>query len=232
MTPAALDYAKTIEAARQALTGLHDEDARLRAGHLELERERNRILQASPPVEDIVAAMRDVVDRDAAAWANDKAASFRGAFGPGLEETEGAFRARRPSWPQWFAPHINFHELVGLFPELVKARLEAIIRADVYEPGAALAERTLLLADVDRRIAELEHAHEQLVDVAGSLTPPVKLHCFPAVAARREREAMQRQRDEQTAAERKEREAAVNHRHAQRGPSYIQRLRQGREDLQ
>jgi hypothetical protein len=227
----AADYAKGLQAARAALTTLHAEDARLRAEHVALGRERLHLLNAWPPVDEIVAAMRGVVDALAAAWAKNKASSLRAAFGPGLEETTpGSFKPRRSQWPE----HLFYSTVYGGFnsehfaemsPETVKATFEAALRADPYEAGPPLADRLPLLADVDARIAALERAHEELVDAARALDPPVSFSYFPNVAERRAREAEERRRNELADADRKEREARVNSNHArrpQRSP-YLQR---------
>jgi hypothetical protein len=213
----ATDWAARLAGARTAVEELHATDHQLREAHAAAQRGRDRLISAPPPVDEVIGAMVRVVDAHAAGWAREHAVGLIHAFGPGLElERDGTLRERPARMPDWFLLRdLRLKDVVGAFPELVKARLAEIIRGHAYEAGPSQTERARLVAEADARIAELEAQHTELVDAAGALTPPIVLALLPAVQARRDADAARRQREGRAEQDRQAREAAVNRQHDQ-----------------
>jgi hypothetical protein len=206
------DWAKRLAGARTALGELHDLDTELRAQHSVAVRERERLASASPPVEEIVANMEHVIDERTAEEAESMAYGLRHAFGGGFEmRRDGNLAERKPTLPDWFyRADFTLARLAGFAPGLVKARLAEILRAALYEAGSPMADRRRFLAEADAKIAEIERAHEQLVDEAAALEPPVTLTLLPEVKARRDAAAAKADRERVQRAERERIEAQVN----------------------
>jgi hypothetical protein len=201
------DFGARLTAARSALSELHELDAELRAQHAAALQERSRLTSSPPPLEEVLANMEQVVDRAAAAWAEEHGQSLLRNLGPGLRmKADGALTPERPGFPSYFVTNpFTLTHLVGLAPDIVKQRLRQILSGVEYQPGPATADRERLLVEADAKIAALEHEHEQLVLEAGALEPPVTLELLPSVKVRRQKEA---RRAELTAREREARERA------------------------
>jgi len=218
------DWTNRLAGARSAMEELRAADAELRREHAAALAERTRLIGLSPPVEAIIGAMRHLVDEHAEQWAKRNGQGLVRAFGPGLEEKEdGSVSERKPLLPAafWTAyGELSMRELTpsalaGLAADLMKARLEAVIRATPYDAGPPIAERPALLAELDAKIRDIEARHSELVDGAAAFDPPITLALLPAVAVRRIAEAERGKHTAAAAAARREREEAVNRQHAQ-----------------
>jgi hypothetical protein len=201
-----------LEEASAAANRLAEHGRSLEAEHATLQRERKTIA-APVPVDDIVANMRAMIDARAAQYAADHAGRMIDELGGYLEFLPLHRAARRGSdyrtvKPTMWQPHppgerLLFEDLIGLFPELMKQRLEAIIRSKAYQPGPPLADRIALLRNVDERIADVERRHTAFVEAVGALNPPISIALLPSVHRRRAAEAERERRDrDATAAQR------------------------------
>jgi hypothetical protein len=214
------DFAKQLAGAKTALVNLHGLDTQLRDAHAAALLQGDRMRNLPPPIDEVLANAERLIDARAAEWAAKNHHEIVWTLGGQIEaQRDGRDELRSASLPQFLTfREIKGEALVGLFPELLKARLRAIVRTIPYEAGAPLADRPRLLAEQDARIREIEDEHAALVDLAATLDPPVRLQFFPAVQARRDADA-DRLRREQIAQEQRERlEAEINARaEAERG---------------
>lgn len=168
----------------------------MRAAHAAAVQDRTRLLGLLEPVDVLVATMRRAVDEAAGQWAAEHASSIASAFSARYRlEVDGRYREERPSLWDYYCRDLRFADLCALAPELVKARLEQIVRSHSYDAGPAMAERPAAIEQATARIIEVERQHEAFVDAAASLTPPVRLELLPPVRERREREAARAQRE-------------------------------------
>jgi hypothetical protein len=204
------DWTRRLQGARDAVKELGDVDRELRAQHAQALKDRSHITSAPPPIEEVLAAMEAVVDAAAARWAEEHGWSFVKNLGPGFRvKTSGELVPERPRLPDYLTHGLNplgFDDLVGLFPDAMKARLREILAGVEYQPGPATADRARLVREVDERIVSIEREHEQLVEAAAALEPPVTLALLPAVKQRRAAAQAKAQREQ---AERAAREAAA-----------------------
>lgn len=173
---------------------------------------RLRIATAPEPIDVVVDNMRVQVDEYAEAWVDKSRAGILEAFSGALESTpDGTMRVNRPRMfrlPDF--GRLTFNDLVGLAPEVIKMRLEEILRAVHYEAGPPLAERPPLIAEIDARLVALESEHEALVDDAGALDPPIALDHLPTVRQRREAAASRALHDAETNATYQKAESEVD----------------------
>lgn len=206
------DWAKRLAGARTALGELHDLARELREQHAAVLKERNLVGAAPPPLEEVLANVETVMASHAAAEAESMAHQFRQSFGGELvPRTNGSFIERKPTIPDWFhSPNLTLARLCALFPEQAKAAIAAILRAFPYQASSPMADRRRLIAEADERIRALEVQHEQLVDEAAALEPPVTLTLLPEVKARRDAAAAKAQREAAAEEARRRAEAAVN----------------------
>jgi hypothetical protein len=166
----------------------------LREQHAAAVKARGRIAAALEPIEIIVSNMRRLVDEAASRWAGEEARAMAWAFTSGLvTRSDERLFVKRPGL--WDGPsgHLAFHDVVGLVPELVKARLETILRSSAFETGLPLEAREPAIADADRTIAAVEDLHTRLVDDAAGLG--ITLPLLPAVQARRAAEEARQARE-------------------------------------
>lgn len=187
-------------------------ELQLREAHRSALVERKRACDGRPPIDEVVANMRRLVDEAAARWGNDRHYSMLIDFGGGMElRTDGSIRERRPQMHS-LGNHVD--SLIGLAPGLIKDRLEEILRSQSYEAGAPLADRPRLIAEADVRIREIEDQHSALVDAAAHLNPPISLELLPAVRDRREHERIQARREGDRLADERRRQEELDARMA------------------
>lgn len=206
------DWARRLAGARTALGELHDLDRELREQHGAALKERERVASAPPPLDEIIGNMERIIDAHAAQELEQTAYGLRHAFGGALEvRRDGNLAEVKPTMPNWFYTgpgDLTLARLAAFAPGLVKARIAEILRAFPFEAGTPMADRRRLLAEADARTAEIARAHEQLVDEAAGLEPPVTLTLLPEVKARRDAERAKAQR-ERVQREARERAAAA-----------------------
>lgn len=186
-TEAALD---AVQAAVAAAKTVRSAEAEIRTQHEALLKERKGIRSGYASEAEIVANLNRLVDQRAAEWARDAGArTARSLSG----ETE--FRGHPlkehpvpPNLPRWGDLHgtLTFDDFIGLAPEVVKARLAAVVHNSGARFGLPAAERAARLAEVENAIGEAEAQHEALV--SGAAAVGIDLPALPAVAERRERE--------------------------------------------
>ena len=100
--------------------------------------------------------------------------------------------------------------LIGMAPEIVKARFRALILSQASPDAPPSKDRPRLLAEAAERIAAIEREHTELVDFAAGLEPPIKFEYLPAVRDRRQLEADEARRQAAATAERRAVEQAVD----------------------
>jgi len=98
-----------------------------------------------------------------------------------------------PQLPHFGDGNIKFHELCGLVPGLMKARLKEVIRGTNVKFGLPAEARARRLAEVDVAIAEVEAQHTALVEAAAEVG--ITLPLIESVRARREAEALKAERE-------------------------------------
>lgn len=184
-------------------------ELQLREAHTAALAEQKRACDGRPPIDEVVANMRRLVDEAAARWGNDRHYSMLIDFGGGMElRTDGSIQERRPQMHS--LQRVSLDSLIGLAPELVKARLEEILRSQPYEAGAPLADRPRLIAEADVRIREIEDQHETLVNACGQLDPPITLRHLTPVQERRDRESLEARREADRSEEERRRAAELD----------------------
>jgi hypothetical protein len=180
-----------VRAAQAAIADLYSADRTLREDHAAALRERDRVAALPPPVDDVVANMRGLVDELAASWSANHRESVIGHCGGSYElENSGLeMKTRQPQLPWTLFPieGPRLRDLCGLFPEMIKNRLEDIIRAQPIESGTSLSARPAAVAAVDARISAIEDEHTELCDTAAAFAPPIHLELLAPVRARREK---------------------------------------------
>lgn len=197
---------------------MHDTERQLREQHAVAVKERDTIVNACAPREEVLAHMEHEIDLWAAKWAQDHGFGLVLNLGPGHQVTpDGTLAPRAPKLPDSFYGNVPMLQLLGIAPAVVKARLAQIIKATPYDEGPPAADRARFYAAADARVAELERQHTDLVDAAAALDPPIALTLLPVVAERRTAEAEKRKRNATADEDRRRREAAVNPRHENAG---------------
>lgn len=203
---------KQLQSAGAAFHKLAERERNLRQLHAEAVRLLAVALTAPPPADEVVANMRRIVDVIASDFAAEQGTSVLAAFGGELGElrADGSYRDGPPRL--WQPPHgtLRITDLCGLFPELMKARFEQIIRGLNYEAGSPASQRAALRKKCEAQIRAIEEQHTELVDAAGALRPPVHFELLQSVKDQREAEASQRERDAARIQARRDREALLN----------------------
>lgn len=184
-----IEIDKDLDAGIQAKDRLMSSERKLFASWEAERKARRRTEDLPPPVDEVVANMRAAIDELAAEYATDQAQTFVDCFGGGIEPAgDGQAMVRRPVLP-WFGEFsrvFSFRDFVGLCPDLVKTRLEQVIRSHAYESGTSLSTRLQRIAEHDARIADIEQNHTTLAESCG-------LPLLPTVQERRYRQARRRQ---------------------------------------
>ncbi|MGE3845195.1 MAG: hypothetical protein AB7I50_26850 [Vicinamibacterales bacterium] len=204
MTTKPTDQLKALRAAKQAAATLVETERTLRAQHTALLAEHRAIEAAPRALEELLADKDRLIDEATAKWDETHARMTVQAIN-GSREYQGADRWRDepPALPANRYGHpdtLGFVDLCGLVPDLLKRRLEQVIRTSGVAFGLPAAARQAKLAELDLGIAELEAQHTDLVDSAAEVG--VVLPLLEVVQARRESDARQRRREEELAAER------------------------------
>jgi hypothetical protein len=186
----AQDWIARLAGARVVLDEVHEVDAHLRAEHTAAVEERNHIINAPPPVEDVIAAMERDIDTMAATWGEKRARALLAAYGSGLKEKDdGSHVVHNRSFPgELYLPWTEA-DWASANPDAAKQRYAAEIRARPYVAGPPVADRLRLVAQADARIRELEDHHAEFVETAAKFDPPIILALLPGVAKRKEDDA-------------------------------------------
>jgi hypothetical protein len=154
------DFAARMSAAKGAVQMLHETDRALRDEHAAALAERSRIAHALPPLAEIRTRLAAEVDRLGREWRRSHASDLAAVARP--EEISLAAGAR-------FANAIGAVDLgflCALLGDSLKASLAVVVNGAAGETGPALADRPGLIADLDKRIADLEREHAALCDEA------------------------------------------------------------------
>ena len=209
---AAATAAAALDAAADQISGAV---APLETAHATKVEERRRLLELPPPPDAIVANMRRLVDaqseRFQAESRGELVQSCSGGYESRLQriddfEVAVVHDQRAPQLPDALLYHdLKSWQVVALLAEVIKPKLEAIIRSEPYKYGPPMAERPALLEQLDREIRAIGDRHEALVEAAVKRSIPIT-H-LPAVlvrrlAADRRAEAQERVREAQAEQER------------------------------
>lgn len=206
---------------RQATATVQDNIAELRAAITAKRDELTRATRAAAPPAEVIERF----DR----WVDEMAAYHHREYGTGLV-TQRFGAAEGPRAPWGLREAVTWGELCAFAGEVVKANFAQVVRTTEYTPGPASKDRGAIVARLEAELGELETREEQLVDEAGAAG--VVIAHRPEVLERRTTEARRRELAEQAAADRREREAAINQRHeAARGPVISQYLQANRRGL-
>lgn len=206
---------------RRMLGEIRAHERALRDKHAALTRERQTVESANRSREEVLAESDRIVDDLAAKWTDDHGGRLVSCVSGELRSlpsgTTGLRRAR-PELPSLRpGDALSLEDLAGLFPDLLKARLRAIIEAQPAKVfGLAAAAREQRVAELAAELAAVERDHELLVSTAveAGLTlrhldrTESRLRAEQEAAAREA--ALQRERDViagKLAAEEAEREA-------------------------
>ena len=203
------DPIASIRAARDATQKLASAEQALREQHAALLKERRDTESAYPTQEEVISNASRLIDKASADWQGKQASNivrslsgFREVRGNG-DTSERTIPPRLPNF-MGLGGSIEVDDLVGLFPEIVKARFSAIIKSAPVKFGLPLAARAKRLEELSRSIENIEREHSDLVDSAGQVG--VALALLPSVKTRRENEAraaeLKAQTDREIAADR------------------------------
>jgi hypothetical protein len=203
-----IEDAQTV--ARAAIAKLKQADQQLRDEYEALVKARSLLTDLPAPVDEVVRNMHALVDQKAAELVDDCRHGLIRAFSGRLElERDGTFTTVRP---QLYLPPDQtkrwFFDWYLFAPELVKARLEQVIRGKAYEAGGPMADRLRLIQEADERILAKEDEHASLCDLAASLDPPIRIELLPSVSERREQERRTREERDRIADVQREQQEA------------------------
>jgi hypothetical protein len=202
---------QALRDAQDAAGKLFQRDAEVRAAHAAALKARHKLAWSPPPVDEVLANMRRLVDERAAAWLRDNARAIYRDFGGDREaKVAGSVLQHRPAL--WRRPghYLDVPDLVGLAPELMKARFEEAIRSQASSAGPEAVERARLVAEMDAEISAIEETHTALVDAAAALPSPIAIALLPAVQSRRSAEEARRKREADEIEARQRAAATVN----------------------
>jgi hypothetical protein len=190
-------WAKSLVGARDALAELREHERALREEHERLVSvERPGLISRRPPVEDLVADVASQIDALGARWraanADRVIAELTGSVD--VAPSGAVSRIVSGNLEAAFPAPLGIDALAALVPAVLKAALSDVVRAVEYDAGPPMASRVPMVAELDRRVAEIEEAHNELVDQAAELG--VTIPRLPAVAARLAEEARRRERAE------------------------------------
>jgi hypothetical protein len=193
------DLKRKLTGARKALDEIKTHDHQLREALAAAERERASILSACEPLADVVATMRRMIKSKSDEWRSLNGAGIATEYSAILRAHDlKEDRSTRVQSPNGYDPRdLTFDVLCGLLPDLISEQLEAIIQASGVHTGAGISDRETLLRAVDERIAAIESAHTELVNVAGACDPPIVIRLLPRVDQRLEIERRRREIDDQ-----------------------------------
>jgi hypothetical protein len=129
--------------------------------YTERRRQRDRMVEIAPPRSVVLEQVDELVDARAAKWADDHRALVvrKVSGGRRLGSTADGHEAIRRTPPRLpdFDGRFTFDDLVGLAPDLVKARLRALVLA---EPDAAFGppepERAAAVLELDAELDAIE----------------------------------------------------------------------------
>lgn len=202
---------RRVAAARKTTEDLSSIDRDLRDMHAAVTRERDAIVSRFEPVNIVIANMRAEVDAAAQHFAAEYGMSMLLDFSGRMElQRDGSLTPRRPRlW--WSHEELQFRHLCGLVPDLVKTRLEEIIRGvSLTDVGLPLNDRPPAVAAADERIRAIEDEHAALADMAAEMNPPIRLQLLEPVRQRRDSERARQAREAEALAVRRATEEALN----------------------
>lgn len=184
----------TLHAAKGAAATLTTAERDMRRRHEELTRERDRTEGLLQPMDEVIANMQQAVEAHRRRF-DERRQSVVAAFSSRMElsRQDNEFHRKRPTGRFLEGP-LDFDVLCGLVPDLVKVRLEEMIRATpVNVFGLSSGERKERIAALDAEVADVEKQHTELVDAAAEVG--IALPLLEAVQQRRDEEKRQRQRE-------------------------------------
>ena len=201
-----------IQGARAGIEQLNAAIQQLRDNVAAATKTHQELADAPPPADEVVDSMCDLVDAIAARKAGEWRYRFVRECGGGLTlQDDGTYSERRPAMPRLIAMHgATLDDLIALFPDHAKARLETIIRSEAYASPGSMRDRPALLAAAALEIRRAEDEHTALVDLAAELDPPIVLPLLEPVRQRRETARLKAEREAAGREARHQAEAAVN----------------------
>ena len=216
-----LDLFKSrVREVQEASATIHTNLADLREAIAAKGRAVNQARDGSLPLAEVIATFNRWVDETAEHQARQHGRSL-------VCHNFGAPRGHSSAHAPWAPSTTMEWGFVALFfGDQLKGRFAELARSIEYTPGPPAAERAAVVAQLARELAELESQEEALVDQAAEAG--VVIAHRPEVVQRRENERRQRERDEQSATDRRAREAQIDRRHEQRAPEGSQYLRDNR----
>ncbi len=181
-----------LKEAKAAVQQLRERTTAMVAEHTALLREREAVALAHPPLEEVLANARRLVDEEGARFVGENARSVVRAVGGHVDYIPGTTTERFavPYLPGFgfTVPGIGIHpltlqQLAAIAPDIVKSFLERAIRACPGRFGLGEPARSEKLAQIDARLADIEAAHTDLVDAAAAYD--VRIPYMPAVEERK-----------------------------------------------
>jgi hypothetical protein len=199
-----------LAGAVKAAGEVSNEVARLRAAIVEKRRELLHASEAPVPPADMGPRIAAHVREAGQVWLD--------SWGKGVILGEGGLAdpklrgSVRLPWSINAAP--PWGAICASDPAGAEAFLSGIVARLAYEPGPAVSGRPALIARIEADLAELELSEVLLVDEAGAAG--VVIEHRPEVLERRANEARRREIEERSAAERRQRQGALDARHETR----------------
>jgi hypothetical protein len=192
--------AELRDRALEAVKGAESNLGELRRRISDTKRELSKARNAPGPAEEIAAGIATWIDQRRTMISNEFGRMIPLAFGHPID---------RPH-----APAGRDQEIVFLLAaDVLKAAIPNVVKAlPAWEAGPPASRRAALVQRLAQELAELEAMEEAMVDEMNAAGIAVAHR--PEVTQRRASEARKRERDQQAAADRQAREAAINARHA------------------
>lgn len=195
---------KAVQEAKAAAARIKQTAHVLEERHKVLSKERDVLMHAVASANEVLTNMRRLVDEKGAEFIKDFGSTFVRHLsgytelrGPG-DSRERVIRPHIPHLPDGYLG--RFDALCAVLPDLLKDRLEQVIRGSGAAFGLPKEARAAKVAELDASIAQVEALHTELVD--GAANVGIEIPLLPAVRTRREKEALRLRRERELEAER------------------------------
>ncbi len=142
------DVARRISGAATAIRDLREAERSIRQEHERAVRERDALLAAPPPREELVKAFDDAVDAIAQRWREDNASQLLSAVH--VDAAAGAASVSFDKAPNLYGA-VGYAAICALAAGPAKEALKAAVASMTYTPGPPLVERPRLLHHQSRR---------------------------------------------------------------------------------
>jgi hypothetical protein len=188
-----MDILNRIRNGLAAVRDVSRSEQDIRASHASEQEQRRKLLDSTASPAEWKAEIDRLIDARADAVTTRTIIPIVEGMAPRLEG-QPPYALRPGEMSVWALDPVSVDDLIGIFPDLFRAMFHALVDAHATADQSTIADRRRRVEAADARIDRIEREHEEFVNEAAALTPPVTFELLPGVQAKRDVERKARER--------------------------------------